>query len=270
MAARNRNDVLQGHGYPDNYASTTSNRLQDRHVGPAAPRNADERNGSKDLADFFNSTRIEHPTSASRGDASKFKPLISGNTHSETGRLGDATTMEHSMPDVLEVICGPLLNYRRTENTTWFGSVLIVTRGGGLIAGPIPELRLKGLGKTIAETVSADSGADITNNGPSEEVKIQGTRLYSDPSNTFWRFDLRVPIGQLETQWEYSFPSINFAKSEYKRIQKFFVPAISESMRIMFHSCNGFSVGTDEEAYSGPCLWNDVLRVHEKTPFHVM
>ncbi|EHK99489.1 hypothetical protein M7I_4647 [Glarea lozoyensis 74030] len=38
----------------------------------------------------------------------------------------------------------------------------------------------------------------------------------------------------------------------------------------MFHSCNGFSVGTDEEAYSGACLWNDVGRVHAKTPFHVM
>ena len=41
-------------------------------------------------------------------------------------------------------------------------------------------------------------------------------------------------------------------------------------MRIMFHSCNGFSVGTDEEAWSGPALWNDVLRVHEAKPFHVM
>jgi hypothetical protein len=38
----------------------------------------------------------------------------------------------------------------------------------------------------------------------------------------------------------------------------------------MFHSCNGFSVGTDEDAYSGACLWNDVGRVHAKTPFHVM
>lgn len=38
----------------------------------------------------------------------------------------------------------------------------------------------------------------------------------------------------------------------------------------MFHSCNGFSVGTDEEAWSGPALWNDVLRRHAEVPFHVM
>lgn len=38
----------------------------------------------------------------------------------------------------------------------------------------------------------------------------------------------------------------------------------------MFHSCNGFSVGTDEEAWSGPALWNDVMRRHAEVPFHVM
>lgn len=38
----------------------------------------------------------------------------------------------------------------------------------------------------------------------------------------------------------------------------------------MFHSCNGFSVGTDEQAWSGPALWNDVMRRHAEVPFHVM
>jgi hypothetical protein len=38
----------------------------------------------------------------------------------------------------------------------------------------------------------------------------------------------------------------------------------------MFHSCNGFSVGTDLDIWKGPELWNDVLRVHEQRPFHVM
>ncbi|KAH6682346.1 hypothetical protein F5X68DRAFT_155841 [Plectosphaerella plurivora] len=42
------------------------------------------------------------------------------------------------------------------------------------------------------------------------------------------------------------------------------------SMRIMFHSCNGFSVGTDEDEWCGPALWNDVVRRHAQSPFHVM
>lgn len=48
------------------------------------------------------------------------------------------------------------------------------------------------------------------------------------------------------------------------------VPAAQDSMRIMFHSCNGFSVGTDEDFWSGPALWNDVLRTHDQKAFHVM
>jgi len=35
------------------------------------------------------------------------------------------------------------LNYRRMENNTWFGSVLIVTKGGGLYERPAPVLVIK-------------------------------------------------------------------------------------------------------------------------------
>ncbi|KIJ52472.1 hypothetical protein M422DRAFT_243256 [Sphaerobolus stellatus SS14] len=50
----------------------------------------------------------------------------------------------------------------------------------------------------------------------------------------------------------------------------FWVPGKDESMRIMFHSCNGFSVKIPKDAYAGPALWNDVLRTHDEKPFHVM
>jgi hypothetical protein len=59
-------------------------------------------------------------------------------------------------------------------------------------------------------------------------------------------------------------------RSKAEKPQHFAVPSIHQSMRIMFHSCNGFSVGTDVDAWSGPALWNDVLRMHEQRPFHVM
>ena len=35
-------------------------------------------------------------------------------------------------------------------------------------------------------------------------------------------------------------------------------------------NATGFSVGTDEDAWSGPALWNDVVRRHAEAPFHVM
>ena len=73
-----------------------------------------------------------------------------------------------------------------------------------------------------------------------------------------------------EIKCEYSIPDLQFIKGKKTDKQSFFIPAISDSMRIMFHSCNGFSVGTDEEAWSGAALWNDVQRIHAQKPFHVM
>jgi len=221
----------------------------------------------------------------------------------------------------LEVKCGPLLNYRRMENDTWFGSVLVVTKGGGLGDSPdIPELKLRAApaGRPPVDHVGGNvnganinratddirgdnygivNGVDYSNfkqpesqghqngvqtngangpNGPngsgqaSGEMKVRGTKLYSDRENTFWRFDLQVPMHQSELKCDYEIPSLIFTSEGKRDKQSFYIPAIPESMRIMFHSCNGFSVGTDEEAYSGACLWNDVQREHAKAPFHVM
>lgn len=101
------------------------------------------------------------------------------------------------------------------------------------------------------------------------EVKVKGLKLYADLRNVFWRFHLHIEMRDIETQWEYEIPNLLFPEGKEDK-RTFFVPAVTESMRLMFHSCNGFSVGTDEVAWSGPALWNDVLRVHKETPFHVM
>ena len=75
---------------------------------------------------------------------------------------------------------------------------------------------------------------------------------------------------EMEIKCDYAIPGLTFTQGIKNDKNSFFIPAISDSMRIMFHSCNGFSVGTDEEAWSGPALWNDVQRVHRAAPFHVM
>ncbi|KAF2422615.1 hypothetical protein EJ08DRAFT_737818 [Tothia fuscella] len=148
----------------------------------------------------------------------------------------------------LEILCGPLLNYRRTSgdaaNPTWHGSVLIVAKPGQLQ----PDLQLKCLS---------------TGNGHSQ--MYNGQKLYEDPAKAFWRFTIDLPIQEFEATWEYS---ITPAVGTTPKI--FVVPSTAQSMRIMFHSCNGFSVGTDVDAWSGPALWNDVLRMHKSKPFHVM
>ncbi|KAL1967537.1 hypothetical protein VTN77DRAFT_3052 [Rasamsonia byssochlamydoides] len=175
------------------------------------------------------------------------------------------STVDHSHVDV---ICGPLLNYRRmnisSDSSTWYGSVLIVTPPGQ--KQPLLHLRQAG-------PVSRDSNGEQTNGfePSSRNFSVLGTKLYEDPDKCFWRFSISVPLEAYEARWEYTIPGFKYvAGDEAHSPWDFVVPAVSQSMRIMFYSCNGFSVGTDTDSWAGPVLWNDVLRVHAQRPFHVM
>jgi hypothetical protein len=113
---------------------------------------------------------------------------------------------------------------------TWHGSVLLVTKPGQAL----PQLQLVPL--------SGEGGKQV----------VDGLKLYADPNKTFWRFTVQVPLSAREAKWQYTIPNIRFLSDvspEPSRV--FYVPAATESMRIMFHSCNGFSVGTDEDFWSG-------------------
>jgi hypothetical protein len=146
------------------------------------------------------------------------------------------------------------------ESSTWYGSVLVVTAPG---IGQ-PELALRHAGPV--------SQAD--NNGTTQQpptTTTRATKLYEDPHKAFWRFSVSLPLSEYEAKWEYTIPGFQYANgSQVPNSWSFAVPARSQSMRIMFHSCNGFSVGTDTDSWAGPALWNDVLRVHAQRPFHVM
>lgn len=181
-----------------------------------------------------------------------------------------------STSSAVEVLCGPLLNYKRMTASTWYGSVLIVTTPGQ----QDPQLRLRCTGPVAG----ANSGAPANSNTTS----FPATKLYEDPKAGFWRFQIEVPYQDFEARWEYQI--MNMKKRSGKGPMEgglkggddaehetsghgpssFAVPSRDQSMRIMFHSCNGFSVGTDVDAWSGPALWNDVMRMHAKKPFHVM
>ncbi|KAL1986634.1 hypothetical protein VTN96DRAFT_6012 [Rasamsonia emersonii] len=187
----------------------------------------------------------------------------------ENGGFALSTPAQPSTVDShLEVICGPLLNYRRmnlsSDSATWYGSVLIVTRPGQ----KQPQLHLRQAGP-----VSHDSNGEQINGFESSgrNFTVLGTKLYEDPDKCFWRFSISVPLEAYEARWEYMIPTFQYvAGDEAHSPWDFVVPAAHQSMRIMFHSCNGFSVGTDTESWAGPALWNDVLRVHARRPFHVM
>ncbi|KAB8698110.1 hypothetical protein FH972_026360 [Carpinus fangiana] len=97
--------------------------------------------------------------------------------------------------------------------------------------------------------------------GKSEEV--DAFRLHAERGFTFWRFNIEVELTVEQTRIAYRInhgPPIGF-----------WVPAIDQSMNIMFHSCNGFSLSVNPDEFSGPDpMWRDVLNQHQYRPFHVM
>ncbi|EFX01822.1 transcription factor [Grosmannia clavigera kw1407] len=277
----NGEQVPNSEGVHNPYASANRWRHQEspafaRHA--AAPRDdEDPRGNTSDLRDFLNASRVT-PTDTAAGAAGvassassyrnrsdsaagggKFTPIVvptaAADVESRSGSAGQSAAGGSN-----EIVVGPLLNYRRTEGDNWIGSVLVVTRGGGKTLPATSPTLVFGPADGTGEATAEAGG----------QKEMRGICLYSDPRATFWRFNLSVRLRATETRWQYSLPGLQFASATKPKTSVFSVPAASESMRILFFSCNGFSVGTDEEAWSGPALWNDVLRHHSKAAFHVM
>jgi hypothetical protein len=116
---------------------------------------------------------------------------------------------------------------------------------------------------TTATSNKRTRGVDGEALGRFQETK--GVRLHADPIRgvTFWRFNIEVELGEHQAHIAYRInrgPTVGF-----------WVPARGQSMNIMFHSCNGFSLSVDPDMFSGPDpLWRDVLNTHQTRPFHVM
>lgn len=93
--------------------------------------------------------------------------------------------------------------------------------------------------------------------------EVEATKLHAERGVTFWRFIIEVELGDEQARVGYR---INHGPSI-----AFWVPARGQTMNIMFHSCNGFSLSVNPDDFCGPDpLWRDVLREHRERPFHVM
>ena len=95
--------------------------------------------------------------------------------------------------------------------------------------------------------------------------EVAGARLYADPDRdvTFWRFNLEIELAEEQQHIAYRInrgPAVGF-----------WVPARGQTMHIMFHTCNGFSMSVNPDNFNGPDpMWRDVLNTHQTKPFHVM
>ena len=92
---------------------------------------------------------------------------------------------------------------------------------------------------------------------------ITAYTLHKERGVTFWKWNLEIELSSTQIRLAYRInrgPAIGF-----------WIPAKGETMNMMFHSCNGFSLSVNPDEFSGPDpLWRDVLNTHQTRPFHVM
>ncbi|KAI8087711.1 uncharacterized protein B0P05DRAFT_531987 [Gilbertella persicaria] len=143
----------------------------------------------------------------------------------------------------MDVVCGPLLRYIEIDYTKriWYGSCLLVVNS----CQP-PTLSISII--------------------PCEPIQID---MLDNFCNTyyFWRYKLALPLLNRPQ-------CVSYTSHCLDRTFQFHLPAIQDSMRFMFYSCNGFSnvPETVRERYNekeAP-LWQDVLDKHQQSPFNVL
>ncbi|ORZ15213.1 hypothetical protein BCR42DRAFT_353367, partial [Absidia repens] len=157
----------------------------------------------------------------------------------------------HRQSGPTEVVCGPLLRYIDTDYHArmWRGSCLIVSN------------------ETHAPPLRVELKSDVS--GRSQVLECHAERLDSFRHHYhFWRYELNLPLTTQPQHVLYSTPSLP------GQTHDFYLPAIQESMRFMFYSCNGFSdIPQDiKDKFGGNDhpLWQDVLDRHQVMPFHVL
>ena len=179
------------------------------------------------------------------------------------------TTDDHSdcsPPPAIRLFVQPAseAEIRETNCDTSAEAATVSATGEHFAAGLAEELPSKSdvsrddLLRNVATARQVNDGEKL---GKYKEV--EATKLHAERGVTFWRFIVEVEMGDEQTRVAYR---INHGPSI-----AFWVPARGQTMNIMFHSCNGFSLSVNPDDFCGPDpLWRDVLREHRERPFHVM
>ncbi|KFY47026.1 hypothetical protein V494_00201 [Pseudogymnoascus sp. VKM F-4513 (FW-928)] len=108
-----------------------------------------------------------------------------------------------------------------------------------------------------------DSDNQVDGEMAGKVATVKGFRLHAERGVTFWRFNIEVELTDKQQRIAYK---INGGPAT-----GFWVPAVGQSMNMMFHSCNGFSMSVNSDEFSGPDpMWRDVLNTHQTQPFHAM
>ncbi|GAA5848571.1 hypothetical protein JCM8547_004555 [Rhodosporidiobolus lusitaniae] len=170
----------------------------------------------------------------------------------------------------LAMMTGVMLRYDTVIDNVWHGFAMIVTTDTSSDYTTKPTLALEW--DATAGALDAKLQNMHIQDIPDDDAHVHRRRVEGQQIHTyysiaggqsFWRFKIEIPLGERE---EEIFYNINGGPES-----SFWVPAAGQEMRVMYHSCNGFSSGVDQKPFNGPDpLWRDVLRKHEEKPIHCM
>ncbi|QIW96379.1 hypothetical protein AMS68_001897 [Peltaster fructicola] len=200
-------------------------------------------------SDLFTPKSHEHHENHEHHDSDDEDPITGQVKTSRTGRPIYVRPIEDLQHGV---------DLSRQENNTG-----LFTASRPLVLGPQSSTGADG--KNTSHITSQNTSRVKQRDG--EKLKkyqdIRAHRLHVEHGCTFWRFNLEVELVSKPARIAYRInngPAVGF-----------WVPARGESMNVMFHSCNGFSLAVDAAEFCGPDpLWRDVLNRHQSKPFHVM
>lgn len=157
---------------------------------------------------------------------------------------------------------GPLLRYDTVdEQGTYHAFVLVITEHPKQAGAVTPPMLVY-----AAQATAPGMAPQTVGNA----MQSQGVRLWvyddkeHDASQHFWRFKIEVPMRD-------SAQMVTYRVTDVTEPCSFHMPARNENFHWATHSCNGFSSGTPEEEWGGrDPLWRDLLKEHEKAPFHMV
>ncbi|KAN0064036.1 hypothetical protein ACQY0O_003642 [Thecaphora frezii] len=175
----------------------------------------------------------------------------------------------------LNVRTGPMLRYDSVDvsSYTYHAYAMIVTDDKTSDYSIPPTLQLSWRPAPAQQPLPAVLQNDANRS-------VHAIKLYqyhgAEGSFTFWRFNIEVPMGDVQLAVSYSIDGEAHPESRSHAIRSvtghtFFVPARHENFRWAAHSCNGFSASVNEAEFNGPDpLWNDMLAEHARAPFHAV
>lgn len=173
------------------------------------------------------------------------------------GRENCPDTEPRGTPQI-DIKCGPLLRYlgmRDQSSHIWRGTIMVVTNDDTSDYQSAP---------TISFAVKDSSSAGSDDNAAGDTSEVSANRIFQEYGVSFWRFEISFTLKD-EAEQSVTYIVNNDTEHQYT----FYIPAYNQTMNVMFHSCNGFSLGVDPEEFKNS-LWTDVLDYHNKQHYHVM